>query len=135
MEKIIEKVKRIFLSAEFIKFIIIGVINTFNGVVFAYIYSSFLDANLAFIFGYITGLIISYILNSIFTFKEKLEITKFIKFIISSIPNYIVQQITVIVVINILGLHKLIAYGLAAMIGVPVTFIILKVFAFKKTKD
>lgn len=135
MDKFIKKFKNTFFSAEFIKFVIIGVINTFNGVVFAYIYSSFLDANLAFIFGYTTGLIISYILNSIFTFKERLEIIKFIKFFISSIPNYLVQQITVIIVINILGLHKLIAYGLAAIIGVPVTFIILKVFAFKKPKD
>jgi putative flippase GtrA len=129
---IIDKIKKIFLNKEFILFIIIGVINTFNGVVFSFIYSSLLNENLAFVLGYISGLAISYILNSYITFKEKLAFTKFIKFAISYIPNFIIQNIVVIITFNILGLHKLIAYCLAAIIGIPVTFILLKFFAFKK---
>ena len=115
-------------------FVFIGVINTFNGVIFSYIYSSFLNENIAFIFGYISGLVISYILNSYVTFKEKLEFNKFIKFAISYIPNFIIQNIVVFIVFNMMGLHKLIAYGLAAVIGVPITFVFMKFFAFKKNK-
>ncbi|MCI6692265.1 MULTISPECIES: GtrA family protein [unclassified Clostridium] len=128
---IINKIKSIFINKEFILFIIIGVINTFNGVMFSFIYSSILNENLAFILGYISGLVVSYILNSYITFKEKLSFTKFIKFGISYIPNFIIQNIVVIITFNILGLHKLIAYCLAAIIGIPVTFILLKFFAFK----
>ena len=98
---------------------------------FSFIYSSILNENLAFILGYISGLVVSYILNSYITFKEKLSFTKFIKFGISYIPNFIIQNIVVIITFNILGLHKLIAYCLAAIIGIPVTFILLKFFAFK----
>ena len=130
--ELIKNIKNIFLNKEFIFFILIGVINTFNGVIFSYIYSSILNENLAFILGYISGLIISYILNSFITFKEKLSIKKFIKFAISYIPNFIIQNIVVILIFNILGLHKLIAYVLAAVIGIPVTFILLKFFAFNK---
>ena len=126
------KIKRLFLNKEFIFFIIIGGINTINGVVFSYIYSSLLNENLAFILGYISGLIISYILNSRITFKEKLSFVKFIKFGVSYIPNFIIQNIVVVIALNILDLHKLIAYSLAAIIGIPVTFILLKFFAFKK---
>ena len=115
-------------------FVIIGVINTFNGVIFSYIYSSFLNENIAFIFGYISGLIISYILNSYVTFKEKLGFNKFIKFSVSYIPNFIIQNIVILIVFNIMGLHKLIAYVLAAIIGVPVTFILMKFFAFKNKR-
>ncbi|MGG7143984.1 GtrA family protein [Clostridium nigeriense] len=129
---IMDKIKKIFLNKEFIFFIIIGVINTFNGVVFSFIYSSLLNENIAFILGYISGLVVSYILNSYITFKEKLAFTKFIKFAISYIPNFIIQNIVVIITFNILGLHKLIAYCLAAIIGIPVTFILLKFFTFKK---
>lgn len=129
---IMDKIKKIFLNKEFIFFIGIGLINTFNGVVFSFIYSSLLNENLAFVLGYISGLAISYILNSYITFKEKLSFTKFIKFGISYIPNFIIQNIVVIITFNILGLHKLIAYCLAAIIGIPVTFILLKFFAFKK---
>lgn len=128
----IHKIKRLFLNKEFIIFIIIGGINTINGVIFSYIYSSLLNENLAFIIGYISGLIISYLLNSYITFKEKLSFTKFIKFGVSYIPNFIIQNIVVVVAFNILDLHKLIAYSLAAIIGIPVTFILLKFFAFKK---
>lgn len=132
MKVLIDKILKIFLSKEFILFVIIGVINTFNGVIFSMIYSKFLDANLAFFVGYISGLFISYILNSYVTFKEKLEFSKFIKFAISYIPNFIIQNIVVLVVFNIMGLNKLIAYILAAIIGVPVTFILMKFFAFKE---
>lgn len=132
MTNFIEKFKNLFFSKEFIMFIIIGVINTFNGTIFSYIYSIFLNENMAFILGYISGLLISYILNSLITFKENLAFKQFIRFIISYIPNFIIQNIVVITVFNIMGLNKVIAYSLAAIIGVPITFIFMKLFAFKK---
>jgi len=132
MDNIVQKFKNTFYTKEFITFLIIGVINTFNGTAFSYLYSSFLNENIAFIVGYISGLIISYLLNSFITFKERLQFNKFIKFVISYIPNFIIQNIVVVVVFNLLGLNKLIAYLLAAIIGVPITFILMKFFAFNK---
>lgn len=132
MNQLIKRIKDIFLSEEFILFLIVGVINTFNGTIFASIYSIFSNENTAFVLGYISALIISYILNSFITFKEKLEVRKFIKFAISYIPNFIIQNIVVIIVFNILNYDKIIAYVLAAIIGVPVTFILMKFFAFRK---
>ena len=132
MGEVIRKIKDTFFNKQFIIFVIIGVINTFNGVVFSYIYSSFLNENVAFVLGYISGLVISYILNSYITFKEGLELTKFIKFAISYIPNFIIQNIIVLIVFNMMGFDKLIAYALAAIIGVPVTFICMKFFTFKE---
>lgn len=131
MNQLIKRIKDIFLSREFILFLIVGVINTLNGTIFAYIYSIFLNENVAFVLGYISSLIISYILNSFITFKEKLEVRKFIKFAISYIPNFIIQNIVVIIVFNLLNYDKIIAYILAAIIGVPVTFILMKFFAFR----
>ncbi len=132
MDNIVQKFKNTFYTKEFITFLIIGVLNTFNGTVFSYLYSSFFNENIAFICGYISGLIISYLLNSFITFKEKLQFNKFIKFVISYIPNFIIQNIVVVIVFNLLSLNKLIAYLLAAIIGVPTTFILMKFFAFSK---
>lgn len=129
MNDTIKKVKNIFISKQFIIFIIIGIINTFNGTVFSYIYSSFLNVTIAFLPGYISGLIISYILNSFITFKETLSFRKFIKFAISSIPNFIIQYI-VVIVCSTFGIQKLFAYLLAAVIGVPITFLLMKFFTF-----
>lgn len=132
MDNIIKKTKETFLSWQFIKFIIIGVINTLSTTIFASLFPKSINANIAFILGYLMGTIISYVLNSIFTFKEKFAISKYIKFFISTIPNYLVQQVSVIVIYNMLGMNRYIAYLFAAIIGVPVTFVLLKVFAFKK---
>lgn len=132
MNKLIQKIRKIFLSKEFILFLIVGIINTFNGTIFAALYSILINENGAFVLGYVSALIISYILNSFITFREKLEVRKFIKFAISYIPNFIIQNIVVIIVFNILNYDKIIAYILAAIIGVPVTFILMKFFAFRK---
>ena len=131
----IEKFKKMFLSAEFLMFLIIGVINTVNGVIFAWIYSLLIpNANIAFIVGYISAMVVSYILNSKLTFKESLSFVKYVKFFISYMPNFIIQNIMVIIFYNILHWQKLIVYALAAIIGVPVTFLFMKVFAFRKKK-
>lgn len=127
-----KKIKSTFLDKKFILFGLIGIINTFNGVVFSYLYSLFFNGNLSFILGYILSLMIAYVLNSFITFKENLSFVRFIKFLVSYIPNFIIQNIVVILIFNILGFHRLIAYILAAIIGIPVTFFLLKFFAFKE---
>jgi putative flippase GtrA len=132
MDNVVQKFKSTFFTKEFTLFLIIGVVNTFNGTIFSYVYSRFLNENIAFVAGYISGLFISYILNSFITFKERLNLHKFIKFGVSYIPNFIIQNIVVIIVFNMMGFNKLIAYMLAAIIGVPVTFMLMKFFAFSK---
>lgn len=125
-----KKLKNEFLSVKFLAFLIIGVINTINGVLFSWLFSLKLDANLAFIVGYVCSLTIAYLLNTFMIFKEKLGFIKFIKFCISYIPNFIIQNVIVIVIYNMLEMNKLIAYTLAAIIGIPITFLCVKLFAF-----
>ena len=125
-------IKRNFIKKDFGLFLVIGGINTVTGTVFAFLFSLWLQPNIAFIAGYITALTIAYLLNSFFVFKTELGFVKFFKFAISYIPNFIIQNVTVLVVFNLLGLHQFVAYLLAAIIGVPVTFLILKGFAFNR---
>ena len=128
----VKKLKNIFFSKEFFTFLVVGGINTINGILFSYIYSIFLDVNVSFILGYITAMTISYLLNSTLVFKEDMNFIRYIKFCISYIPNFIIQNIFVVIFYNMLGWNKLIVFALAAIIGVPVTFIIMKFFAFSK---
>ena len=130
MKKLWQHIKNIFFSKNFILFVIIGLFNTFNGTLLSYVLSLCLQPNLAFVVGYIISLCIAYVLNSVFNFKKKMSLQALIKFCISYIPNFIIQNITVIIVYNILGWYKLIAYVLAAVIGIPVTYLFLKFFAF-----
>jgi putative flippase GtrA len=132
----ITKARYMFLSKQFMQFIIIGCINSMNGIIFSYLYAMIVSKVTGFILGYITSLVGAYILNSYFTFKEKLALHKFIKFCLSYIPNFIIQFAVVVVGLHILHLNQLIAYSIAAAIGVPVTFFMLKIFVFvKKTYE
>ena len=110
----IEKIKHTFFTPKFIRFVFVGCLNTFNGVLFSFLYS----------------------LNSYITFHDKnLTLEKFIKFCISYIPNFIIQLICVFIIIDILHLYKLIAYILAAIIGIPITYLALLLFPFKEKKE
>ena len=128
----IKTLKNYFLNIEFIRFIIIGVINAFNGIWIAYVYSLFIkNAVLAYICGFVTSLCISYLLNSIFNFKQKLSLSKFIRFVINNIPNFIIQVLSVIIFLHILETSKLVSYIISAVIAVPITFLLVKINVFK----
>lgn len=131
----VKKIKAIFLTKQFFGFLIVGGINTANGIVFAYIYSLFLGVNISFVLGYITAMTISYILNSLIVFKESMMFERYMKFCISYIPNFIIQNIFVLIFYNTLGWNNLLVFVLAAIIGVPITFIIMKFFAFSKNNE
>lgn len=127
-----KKLFTFFLNRQFVIFVLIGAFNTLSGSLFATVYSLALNTNLAFICGYITSLIIAFFLNSKLNFRKKISLQRFIKFIVSYIPNFIIQNLIVIIFYNNLEWNKIITYFLAAIIGVPVTFVFMKLFAFGK---
>jgi len=137
------KIKRMFFNREFLMFLIVGVINTLSNVVFSSIYRNIMSAvipgmgeewytNIAFYPGYVTSNVTAYLLNSYLTFKEKLGFVKYLKFFASYIPNFLIQAVIVGLYTAFVNGPGEIAYALAAIIGVPVTFVLMKVFAFKK---
>ena len=86
---------------------------------------------LAFLPGYVTANVVSYLLNSFITFKERLNFVRYLKYFISYIPNFVIQTVIVFAFANLFPtLNSIWAYIAAAIIGVPVTFIIMKVFTF-----
>ncbi|MBR3994745.1 MAG: HAD-IB family phosphatase [Clostridia bacterium] len=82
--------------------------------------------------GYVLSLPVSYLLNSRFSFCQKISLKKCCKFLISYIPNYIIQMLVVFLTVDILHFDKLIGLILAVLIGTPVTFVFMKFFAFRE---
>lgn len=128
-----KKIIKAFLSRDFITFIFIGIINVFNGIWIAYVYSLFIrNAVLAYIIGFSTSLIIAYLLNSLLNFKSSINFSKFVKFVINNIPNFIIQVSCVMIFLNKLNFSKLLSYAISAAISVPITFILVKLNVFQK---
>ncbi len=130
---IIEKAKHHFLTKEFFLFLIVGCINTFNSTFIAWLISYLSPyGNLNFNIGYILANIVAYWMNSVIIFHEGLSLERYIKFFISYIPNYIIQNIIVVIFYNMLSLPAVASYLIAAVLGIPVTFLMVKIFAFEK---
>lgn len=130
-----KKIIKMFFTIEFISFLFVGCINTFNGILFSFVYSllPFLNANSAFVVGYVTSLTISYFLNTYITFRSKAGFVKYLKYAASYIPNFIIQFVIVFLVHNCMHMPPIIAYALAGVIGIPVTFIMMRIFVFVKS--
>ena len=120
------ELRRHFWSRSFLIFLLIGGINTFDCTILAsFLIWTGIDGNLAFNIGYITSNIIAYWLNSIFLFSEPLRLARYGRFFLSYIPNYLIQNIIVFMVYNLLGLPSVVSFLLAAVIGLPVTFLLV----------
>ena len=127
-----QKIKSHFFTKEFLAFLVVGAINTFNGVLLSYLFSFLLPPVPAFFVGYLISLTISYFLNSLFVFKSKLGFLKYLKFCVSYIPNFLIQNGLIIIFYYHCHFNKLLVYALAAIIAIPITFLILSLVTFAK---
>lgn len=131
---LLNKAKHHFLTKEFFLFLVIGCINTFNGTFLAWL-CAFLSPynNLNFNIGYILSNLCAYWMNSRFIFHEPLSVNRYVKFFVSYIPNYIIQNIIVLIFYNMLDFPPVVSYLIAAVLGIPVTFLMVKIFAFGRS--
>jgi putative flippase GtrA len=125
-----KKIIKLFANKEFIKFVIIGGINTLSSTGFALLFSIYIQENVSMAAGYILSLGLAYLLNARFVFKAKLRAMDLIKFCLSYIPNFIINNTVFVLLFNIIGLNKYVAIILTACVGLPVTFLCVKFFAF-----
>ena len=125
------KLKRTFLTKKFIIFSLVGVINTVNDAIFSSIFHRLgLQDNVAAVVGYLVALTIAFFLNCRFIFNSSPSFSKYIKFCISYVPNFIIYFLVTFITINTMGVPQFWGTILAAVVGGPVTFVIMKVFTF-----
>jgi putative flippase GtrA len=126
------KLKRMYCTKQFLLFVFCGGMGTLTNFICSLLISTVLNPSISYICGYATGIFITYSLNAKLIFKTKLSVTQFVKFIISYIPNFLILFSFVLVFLNIAGWNKIIVYGMAGLLGLPVTFILVKVMVFEK---
>ncbi len=126
-----QTVKHHFFTRAFLLFLVVGTINTFLCSFLATVIEPLVgNANLAFNIGYLLSNVNAYLLNSVFVFPTRMTLVRYVKFFLSYVPNYIIQNAIVFVAYNLLGLPSIASYPLAAILGVPITFLCVKIFAF-----
>jgi len=106
-------------SSQFIRFLVVGVINTLSGLSIIFASKYFFGARdvVANLIGYGVGLCISFTLNSRWTFAyEGRQLTAVAKFILATAVAYGANLLTVIVAIEHLGVNSYLGQAM----GMPV---------------
>lgn len=130
MQKLLSGLKHTFLSKKFIGYCLIGIINTFNTAFFSWLAHFKVQENIAAYIGYFTSLTINYFLNSTLVFKNRLSIRRYFRFLLSYVLNFIIYTFVSLLTINVMQINQFWATVIATAAGAPITFIIIKLFAF-----
>ena len=130
----LKKIARIFLSKNFLIYSLIGTINTINTAVFSGLLALIIEENVASYLGFILSLSCGYLLNARFNFHHKISFVEYIRFMSSYVPNFLIYIAISTVAISVWGWPPFWATVLAAVAGVPVTFALMKFYAFGNAK-
>lgn len=127
----IKKIKHRLFTSQFFLFILCGGCGTIVNFCFSVLFSQSINATTAYAGGYIISLFAAYALNASFIFKQPMAVPQFFKFVVSYIPNFIILFTFVTILLNVLHFPALLVYAGAAIFGLPVTFVLVKWFAFR----
>ncbi|MFC5469674.1 GtrA family protein [Cohnella suwonensis] len=105
---------------------LVGAINT--GVTYAIYLLLLLFAPylLAYSIAYLLGIIISYVLNSKLVFKESLAWSKFLKFPLIYVIQYLLNTVLLLLSVDILNINEKLALVLSIMLTTPITYLLSK---------
>jgi len=129
------KLKAIFWTPKFFQFVLCGGGGTLVNFCVSLLASRYMNATLAYVIGYSVSLFVTYGLNTWLVFKQRFSMIRFVKFVISYIPNFLILFTFVAVLLNRFHLPEVVVYLAAAALGLPVTFVIVKLFAFGTKKE
>mgnify|MGYP003304023673 FL=1 len=127
---LLKKAKKTFLNEYFIKFCILGIFNTVVHGILSKIFSLVLQPNAAFALGFFGSNVIAFLLNSYVIFNKPASLKRYIRFLIAYIPYFTIGFLVTFITINTLKLPQFTATVLAAVAGGPITFVIMRVYAF-----
>jgi putative flippase GtrA/phosphoserine phosphatase len=119
-------------SIDFLRFVFVGGIGTLVNFIVSVTISNVIDPVVSYAIAYGISIGVTYTLDSKLVFKRKLSIARFLRFLISYLPNFILSFGFVAVFINLLGVNRILVYGFVSLLGLPITFVIVKLFAFGK---
>lgn len=111
---------------EFIRFVIVGGINTFHYYIVYIFFLYLLEIHYfsAHIIGFISSLMGSFFLNTLYTYRVKPTWGAFIRFPLTQLINSITMAVLLFLFVEQLHMNRSIAPMLAVVFTIPLTFIL-----------
>ena len=127
-----QRILSTYYSREFALFIFCGGMGTITNFACSLAISTKVNPTLSYVIGYSISLFVTYALNASLIYKQRYKFDRFIKFVISYIPNFMILFVFVFIFLNMLHWNKVIVFALAGLLGLPVTYVLVKIYAFGK---
>lgn len=124
---LIDKVK----SSEKFKYLVVGSINTCATYLIYLGFILFTNYKAAYTLAYISGILISYILNSVFVFKSQMNLYSFIRFPFVYLMQYVLGLISLNILVNKVSLPPELAPLFVVMLTIPLGFFLSR-YIFKR---
>lgn len=110
----------------FIKFCLVGLVNTSVSYVVYLGLRLVMAYMVAFVLGWVVGVVVSFLLNCYFTYRVKPTWRGFLLFPLSSIPNIVLSSAGVLLMVEVFGWDQRIAPLIATVLAVPVSYAIAR---------
>ncbi|MEK3865997.1 MULTISPECIES: GtrA family protein [Paenibacillus] len=120
------------LNKQFLKFVISGGINTLFTYLVYLLLLQVLSYSMSYTISYISGIFLSYYLNTIFVFKEKVTFRKFLKFPVVYLVQYLINLLMLFVLVEYLNLSKQIVPLIVIVVTIPITYTLSKLIIKSK---
>ena len=135
-----------FLKWELGRFLIVGGINTLmGGIIIPLIMKEGLNLgtltflslslDLPLTIGYLVWFSFAYLIQIKYVFNSRFELKRYLIYPLSQIPNYLINSLFLYIFGTTLNLPSLVSYVLAALLAVPVMFIIVRIIVKTKPKE
>jgi len=125
-----------FINKEFIRFLVVGLINTISTYLIYLLLLFALSYDISYTLSYLAGIVISYYLNSYYVFKEKISIKKFLKYPIVYVVQYVINLLGLYILVEYLNIPKEVVPLIVIILSIPITYLLSKlIIRTKKTED
>jgi len=124
-----------YLKRDFFLFLLCGGMGTLTNFCLSLVLSNWLDPTLSYGLSYSVSLWVTYRLNAFLIFSENPGLAGFLRFVTAYLPNFLILITFVFLFLNVLGWPRVAVYALAALLGLPVTYLLVKYYAFKRKGD
>ena len=134
MLETLKKLFRIFISRNFLMYVAIGTFNTLNTAILSQILALIINDNFSSYLAYLLSLSIGYLLNAKVNFHRNLLWREYFKFLSVYIPHFIIFAVISTIAISVFDFPPFWATVLASVTGSPITYVIMRFFAFDNRK-
>jgi putative flippase GtrA len=112
------------IRGRMIRFAAVGVVNTATYYGLYLVFKLALPYLAAHAVAFVLSMVGSFFLNCYFTFHTRPTLRKFLLFPLSNVTNFVLTSVGLYVLVQFLGLNDRVAPLLAAVLAIPVTFLV-----------